>query len=75
MPNKMEVRVISPKRAHLKRALLEGAAKYRLGMRILDYDKGWWREAIYFELEGTAQNIQLFNTELSEITDRWNHVK
>lgn len=64
--------VSGPRWANVKKALYEGSAYYGLSLTIKDHDKGWIREAIYFEVSGSPANVALFRDQLISSLQEYN---
>ena len=45
----------------LKPLLFEISCKTKVNFKIIDRDRGFLRETIYFEIEGSEENIRKFN--------------
>lgn len=64
---KWESYMSGPKWAGISQALFDIAQKCSLTFRITHQDKGWIRETVFFEVEGTDDKILLFQQWLSNI--------
>lgn len=58
--------ISGPKWGNLKQALWESTRYYGLKLKILDTDRGWLRETIYFEVTGSSKSLQDFSNHLTE---------
>lgn len=54
---------------NIKKILHKHAYRNSVLITILDHDKSWFRQTIYFEVTGTLRNIQYFKDSLKEEND------
>ena len=60
------------KLANLTKFLMSSAWEIGLEITILERDKGFIRETIYFELEGTEEKLKIFNKVLKSMVAEYN---
>ena len=59
--------------AGIKTLLYELAWDNQLDISILEHDKGWFRETIYYGLNGEDENIKCFNRQLKLVVEKYNN--
>jgi hypothetical protein len=69
---KVKSYVEGPKWAGLKQVLFQLAIYYNLDLVIIDHDKGWIGETIYFSVEGESENIKGMNRALKKSIEEYN---
>ena len=69
---KIKTYVGGPKWAGLKDLLYELSTIYNLDLVIESHDKGWFRETIYFSLEGDAENVKAMGKHMERSLTEYN---
>lgn len=64
--------VQGPKWAGAKELLFALSIRYHVELTILDHDKGWIRETIYFKIDGFESDINTFMAHLNASLEEYN---
>lgn len=64
--------VEGPRTSGLKKLLWQCAIYFDVELRIIDHDKGWFRETIYFEMTGTPRALMNMEQAIAQSIAEYN---